>query len=100
MQQLSTIMAEAATAIAGAATTAEVLNLAGSGGLIAVLIWAVKYLANQWETSQAKLIELLEKTIGRNTEALHDVRDALAWCRGRHNGESEEEFKKRQEKRL
>jgi hypothetical protein len=81
--------------MAGAATTAEIVNLAGTGGLIAVLIWAVRYLAKQWEVSQAKLVELLEKTIGRNTDALHDVRDVLSWCRGRHSGESEEDFKKR-----
>jgi hypothetical protein len=97
MEKVIAIMAEAGTALAGATTQAELWNLAGQGGLIACLVWAVKFLAAKWDASQQKLVELLERTITRNTDALHDVRDVLAWCRHKHSGESEAAFKKRQE---
>ena len=97
MEELTTLMAEAGTVLAGATAQAELWNLAGTGGLIACLVWAVKFLAAKWDASQQKLVELLEKTIGRNTDALHDVRNVLAWCRHKRSGESEEEFKKRRE---
>lgn len=59
----------------------EISNLAGTGGLILALIWAVRYTTAKWEASQAKLIGLLENTIARNTEALHEVSEVLGYCR-------------------
>ena len=64
-------------------TPVEISNLAGTGGLILALIWAVRYTVSEWKASQAKLIGLLENTIERNTEALHEVSEVLGYCRAR-----------------
>lgn len=59
-------------------STSELLNLGGTAGLIAALVWAVKFLAARWESSQSKVVTLLETTIAQNTAALTEVRDVLA----------------------
>lgn len=59
-------------------STSELLNLGGTAGLIAALVWAVKFLAARWENSQSKVVTLLETTIAQNTAALSEVREVLA----------------------
>ena len=65
----------------------ELANLAGTGGLIVSLIWAVKYLTARWETSQSKVIVLLETTIAQNTAALLRVENVLTHCRAVQNAQ-------------
>lgn len=58
--------------------TSELLNLGGTAGLIAALVWAVRFLAARWESSQTKVVTLLETTIAQNTAALLEVREVIA----------------------
>lgn len=69
-------------------TNPELVNLIGTGGLIAALVWAVRYLAARIESLETRLIDVLQSTVTRNTEALLRAEAAIAGCTQRTNGDT------------
>ncbi len=59
-------------------TTPELSNLAGTAGLIAVLIWFCRAFLLRWEASQRDLVEALQGVLRENNELLTAVRTHLA----------------------
>lgn len=57
---------------------AKVLNLGGTLGTIAVLIWFCRRFLDRWETSQRELVEALRGVLKENNELLIAVRSHLA----------------------
>jgi hypothetical protein len=65
----------------------DLTQLAGTTGLILVLIWAVKYLATRLETTTTTLISTLQTRLEENTRALDRNSAVLEVCRTR-NGDT------------
>lgn len=64
-------------------TPQELTQLAGTTGLIGVLIWAVKYLATRLESTTATLISTLTTRLEENTNALNRNSAVLEYCRAK-----------------
>ena len=63
-------------------TPQEIYQLAGNGGFIVALIWAVRYLVAQNEQRNRELVEALRGTVEQNTQALLRVEHVLRKCPG------------------
>lgn len=67
-------------------------QLAGTGGLIIALIWAVRYVVAKWTETNDKLVNLLTTTLEKNTEALNRNSEILNFCRTRATGDTTRTF--------
>jgi hypothetical protein len=68
-------------------TNQEIVNLIGNGGLVAALVFGMRWLANQFTDAQkmaagrsAELVETLRGVVVANTDALHEVKNTLQAC--------------------
>lgn len=61
----------------------EIIQLGGTGALVAVLAIATRYQTQRLAETQREQIELLRTTVGECSKALNAVKDALDGCRAR-----------------
>jgi hypothetical protein len=61
--------------------TPEVVSLIQTGGAIACLVLAVRWLAGKFTDSQRELVDLLRGVIADNTRTLTEVKDTLKGCK-------------------
>lgn len=66
-------------------TPAELVPLLQTGGALACLILAVRWLAEKFGASQRELVDLLRGVIADNTRTLTEVCDTLKDCHHRPN---------------